>query len=296
MDFLYLCNMNQQDYHISRLREAMEEKAGRQMRTPKDFDFLSESIFEALHQKVSATTLKRLWGYLAESSAPRISTLDILAQYVGYTDWDHFCQPETQPSGEQQSEPAESAAPKRKSPMKWIAVSLIAIAAVALLFVFFNKPQPVEKPKDDKYVLTIGEYFKTPEEYLRLFGIKPQFPIWGLPLPHHPNVYAWGPKYRHPKWHNEGDSAKMLPTITEYYWNKDKPEASRRRNIDHYYYYLRLNEIRIAFVKNLVDTGYVFTGVYRMSEELSDTTKTVWERVADEVDFDHLDYLEDLRN
>lgn len=180
--------------------------------------------------------------------------------------------------------------------MKWVAVSLIAIAAVALLFVFFHKPQPVEETKDDKYVLTIGEYFKTPEEYLRLFGIKPQFPIWGLPLPHHPNVYAWGPKYRHPKWHNEGDSAKMLPTITEYYWNKDKPEASRRRNIDHYYYYLRLNEIRIAFVKNLVDTGYVFTGVYRMSVELSDTTKTVWERVADEVDFDHLDYLEDLRN
>ena len=33
-----------------------------------------------------------------------------------------------------------------------------------------------------------------------------------------------------------------------------------------------------------------------MSKELSDTTKTVWERVADEVDFDHLDYLENLRN
>ena len=76
--------MNQQDNHIAQLREAMEKKAGRQMHTPKDFDFLSESIFETLHQKVSATTLKRLWGYLQESSAPRVSTLDLLAQYRPY--------------------------------------------------------------------------------------------------------------------------------------------------------------------------------------------------------------------
>jgi hypothetical protein len=50
--------------------------------------------------------------------APRISTLDILAQYVGYTDWSHFCQQETLPSGEQQSESSEPVATRRKSPMK----------------------------------------------------------------------------------------------------------------------------------------------------------------------------------
>ena len=33
-----------------------------------------------------------------------------------------------------------------------------------------------------------------------------------------------------------------------------------------------------------------------MSLELSDTTKLVWERVADEVDLNNLDYLETLRN
>ena len=45
---------------------------------------------------------------------------------------------------------------------------------------------------------------------------------------------------------------------------------------------------RIAFVKNLVDTGYVFTGAYRMSMEHSDTTHILWERVADEVDLNNL--------
>ena len=68
------------------------------------------------------------------------------------------------------------------------------------------------------------------------------------------------------------------------------------RNIAQYWLYLRINEIRLAFVKNLVDTGYVFTGAYRMSLEHSDTTHILWERVADEVDLNHLEYLENLRN
>ena len=116
-------------------------------------------------------------------------------------------------------------------------------------------------------------------------------------MPHHPALKLWGPTYHHPYWHNEGDSAKMLPTIDEYYINPDKPmEVSIMRNIAQYWLYLRINEIRLAFVKNLVDTGYVFTGAYRMSLEHSDTTHILWERVADEVDLEHLEYLENLRN
>lgn len=284
--------MNQQDHNILLLREAMEKKADRQMHTPKDFDFLSECIFEALHQKVSATTLKRLWGYLAENSAPRTSTLDLLAQYVGYADWESFCNQE-----EQISEKPEPNTPKQKSPVKWIIATLIAVAAVALLYIFLGQSKSTEKPKDEKYVLRIGQTFKTPHDYLRVFGIVAKDSLWGRPIPHHSDIWAWGPMYHHPRWHNDGDSAQLLPTITEYWEHPSiNKQASDRRNKDHYYFYKRLNELRIAFVKNLVDTGYVFTGVYRMSIEQSDTTKTVWVRVADEVDLDHLDYLENLRN
>lgn len=53
---------------------------------------LSGSIFEKLHQSVSPMTLKRLWGYLQEAPKPRLSTLTILAQYIGYDDWEDFCQ------------------------------------------------------------------------------------------------------------------------------------------------------------------------------------------------------------
>ena len=81
--------------HIERLRRTIETQAEREMRTPKDFDFLSERIFEKVHQTVSPTTLKRMWGYLSEAVAPRISTLNILSQFVGFDDWESFCQDES---------------------------------------------------------------------------------------------------------------------------------------------------------------------------------------------------------
>ena len=68
-----------------RLCRAVEADLGRAMRTPKDFDFLSEQILERVHQHLSATTLKRLWGYLPGDTQPRQTTLDILAQFEGFS-------------------------------------------------------------------------------------------------------------------------------------------------------------------------------------------------------------------
>lgn len=88
--------MGTQDTVIAQLREAIETVADRKMRTPKDFDFLSDAIFEKLHQKVSTTTLKRLWGYLSEPVTPRTSTLDLLAQFIGVESWEVFQQQQAQ--------------------------------------------------------------------------------------------------------------------------------------------------------------------------------------------------------
>ena len=60
------------------------------MATPKDFDFLSERIFEEVHEKVSSTTLKRIWGYVEGYDTTRYSTLSILSRCVGFRDWDDF--------------------------------------------------------------------------------------------------------------------------------------------------------------------------------------------------------------
>jgi len=59
---------------------------------------------------------------------------------------------------------------------------------------------------------------------------------------------------------------------------------------------MRTNELRITFMKNLTDTGYVFLGVYRTDLDRSDSTHIVWERVAKECDIANLAYLEQLRH
>ena len=288
----------QLDEALARLRDLIEEMVGRKMKTPKDFDFLAGQIFDKLHENVSSTTLKRIWGYLPETSAPRISTLDLLAQFVDYEDWDSFCRQDEQPSEPQPSEEQKTRNSRRRFTMIWVSIALAAVAVITSLLVFSLSTKPKQNPKDNIYVISIGDHFNTAEDYLRLFGITgPQRSPWDITLPHHSYIKLWGPTYHHPLWHNEGDSAKMLPTIKEYYLNPDKPlEVSTMRNINQYWFYLRINEIRLAFVKNLVDTGYVFTGAYRMSKELSDTTQIIWVRVADKVDLNSLNYLNELRN
>ena len=82
--------MNTPDPHIERLRTDIETQVGRKIRTPKDFDFLSACIAEHLHQTVSTSTLKRVWNYVASDATPRLSTLDILAQFVGFKDWEDY--------------------------------------------------------------------------------------------------------------------------------------------------------------------------------------------------------------
>ena len=72
-----------------RLQAAVEKAVGREMVTPRDFDYLAARLFDATRENVSAMTLKRFWGYLGKKNEhqPRLSTLNLLVQLVGYTDW-----------------------------------------------------------------------------------------------------------------------------------------------------------------------------------------------------------------
>ena len=162
-----------------------------------------------------------------------------------------------------------------------------------------------DKNKNDKgelihgYILKRGTHFDKPQEYLELFGIHDLDFYWGRQIPNYPGIFIWGPEYRHPSWGNEGDSAAMMPTISEHWASKyaDSTETiQKNRELYHYYMSMRRDELRITFMKNLVDTGYVFLGVYRLSEPQSDTTHTVWERVQDDLLLHNLDSLKKYRN
>jgi hypothetical protein len=89
------------------LRSEIETALKKKLCTPKDFEFLRERLYARLHVMVSRTTLMRLWGYVDEGVTPRKGTLDILAQFVGYQDWDSYCQNSLLPK-EKQSSPIMS--------------------------------------------------------------------------------------------------------------------------------------------------------------------------------------------
>ena len=74
------------------LCQAIDEMMGHRMQTPKDFEQLRDRIYIRQHVLISTSTLKRVWGYLDSKSKPRMTTLNTLAFFLGYTDYAAFCQ------------------------------------------------------------------------------------------------------------------------------------------------------------------------------------------------------------
>ena len=61
------------------LREMIERMVGRKMVVPRDFVWLSEKVLERTQQRVSASTLRRFWGYVSEGVSASKFTKNVLA-------------------------------------------------------------------------------------------------------------------------------------------------------------------------------------------------------------------------
>lgn len=85
-----LKTMSVNPQHITLLRQLVEESANHRIETSTDFIFLSGEIQGRLRENLSASTLKRLWGYVNGYASARPSTLDILARFTGFPDWETF--------------------------------------------------------------------------------------------------------------------------------------------------------------------------------------------------------------
>ncbi|MCH5318849.1 MAG: hypothetical protein J1E38_03975 [Paramuribaculum sp.] len=66
----------------------IKEKAGVAMNKSSDFDILAQSIKDRTNESLGVNTLKRLFGYKTEKVVPRLSTMDIIAQYLGSSDYE----------------------------------------------------------------------------------------------------------------------------------------------------------------------------------------------------------------
>jgi hypothetical protein len=70
------------------IRIAVESKFGKPIRYPKDCIALAEDIYMVCKVKISESTTKRLLGFIKGIEKPRKYTLDILANYLGFTDYE----------------------------------------------------------------------------------------------------------------------------------------------------------------------------------------------------------------
>lgn len=310
---------------IEQLRLAVECKAGRKMQTNKDFDCLSDSVYDQTHAKISTTTLKRIWGYLSEGVTPRRYTLDQLARFIGYDDFDAFSAsletdkaPESdnsnvgtgvtpRPQEDTTTEEAPSKTPLRegegpKVGLLWkkAGVGLLLLAAIALLF-FLLRPTTNTSADNDR-ILKKGQVFASYDDFLPLFGIDATESRHYQFVPDEEHIVVWSPEYHNPYYHNDGNPDSLMPTITEYYHPEDWPTDSASMaqlaamHKQGFLTAIKENQVRLCFMKNLVDSNFVFLGVYRISLTLSDTTKVVWARAHDECDLDKISFLNNYRN
>ena len=239
--------------------------------------------------------------------APRTSTLNILAQFAGYADWNSFCKEEILPPPRTTDEPADTPAEppiQRSRPnvtAKFIVALLAgAIAAAVVLWLTHRQSAATAGGSPSPYILHQGQHFATEQDYLPLFGIHAEDTLWGQRLPHHPAISVWTPLYQHPEWHNDGDSATLLPTITEWWSTNELADSTliTVRNRDRFVAYRDLNELRITFMRGLTPDGdsLTYLGVYRLDLKHSNHQRLVWQRVLEDLDLNRLGYLEELRN
>ena len=76
----------EEQLELTFLKQDVERKAGCRLATTADFVHLSEEM----EDRVSPSTLKRIWGYVGMQVVPRRSTLDALSSYAGFRDYRAF--------------------------------------------------------------------------------------------------------------------------------------------------------------------------------------------------------------
>ena len=76
---------------LRHLLDMVAKKYGRPVATSTDFEILSIDIERETGEHLSASTLKRMWGYVSLHPVPRVATLNVLSRYLGFNSFQDFC-------------------------------------------------------------------------------------------------------------------------------------------------------------------------------------------------------------
>lgn len=70
------------------VKTLLEQKSGRELHLSADCEYLAFDIESKTGEHIGVNTLKRLLGFIDDEREPRISTLDIIAKYLGFDSWE----------------------------------------------------------------------------------------------------------------------------------------------------------------------------------------------------------------
>lgn len=154
--------MNKEELLLNQLTQFIEQQLewGKGVDwSNRDFENLSERIFDQTEKRLSVTTLKRIWGRAKRTTNPSVSSLNILAEFAGFEDWRTF---QKENRIEKVTEPEVKSAPKFN--LTWAIVPLVLILGFALTFLFKSgtpsskgiTPVAIEKMSFDFHKVTIG--------------------------------------------------------------------------------------------------------------------------------------------
>lgn len=68
--------------------QLLAQKSGRDLRHSADCEFLAFDIESVTGDHIGVNTLKRLLGFIDDEREPRVTTLDIIANYLGFEYWE----------------------------------------------------------------------------------------------------------------------------------------------------------------------------------------------------------------
>lgn len=75
---------------IEKLKKDVIQKLGRTLDAPTDFDYLVLQVRNLTGEEISASTLKRFFGYIPTKSSISRSSLSILTRYIGFAGWSDY--------------------------------------------------------------------------------------------------------------------------------------------------------------------------------------------------------------
>lgn len=72
------------------IKKLLENKLGKEIRYSSDIEHLSFDIEKKTNQRIGVNTIKRLLGLIEGIKEPRLYTLDTIARYIDYKNWDEL--------------------------------------------------------------------------------------------------------------------------------------------------------------------------------------------------------------